>query len=113
MPAEIPTFTSSAERQQFWLHHIDTHAASQLSQAEYCRQHALNLSNFWQWKKKLRPETITQKNEKSEVLSFIPVQRALTNQDQITCKCPNGLELSWPVHTPVETITQLLLAVNS
>jgi len=111
MPAATPTFTSSAERQQFWLHHIEAHLASQLTQAEYCRQHALNLSNFWHWKKKLCPERV-QKKENRPALSFIPVQHNPVKQDQITCKCPNGLEFSWPAHTPVEAITQLLQAVT-
>jgi hypothetical protein len=37
----------------FWRRHIEAHAASGLSAADYCARHDLGLSTFYLWRRKL------------------------------------------------------------
>jgi hypothetical protein len=39
--------------QQHWQHHIDAWQQTQLSQAQYCRSHQLDQSQFSYWKRKV------------------------------------------------------------
>jgi len=39
--------------QQHWQHHIDAWQQPQLSQAQYCRSHQLDQSQFSYWKRKV------------------------------------------------------------
>ncbi|MEZ9936257.1 IS66 family insertion sequence element accessory protein TnpA [Vibrio breoganii] len=47
--------------QQHWQHHIDAWQQTQLSQAQYCRSHQLDQSQFSYWKRKIlgAPNTST------------------------------------------------------
>jgi len=111
------------QREVYWHRHIERHLGSGLSQAKYCIEHDLNPKQFWSWKKKLRPDTIqTFKNPAPSVKKtksssdFIviepePLTPAIAPQ-VISCKFPNGIELSWPSSLPAEQVSSLIQVVN-
>lgn len=52
-----------------WRHHIDACKKSGLSQTAYCREHHLNKSTFFRWKKKL-----SRMQQLSTPVSLVPIQ---------------------------------------
>jgi len=108
-------FETSQERHAFWQRHVDSHLSSGLSQTAYCKSHDLSVRLFWSWKKKLRPDSISTKPESEPKLQlFIPVAMPTSidsPSQNVTCKLPNGIELSWPVQTDAYYVGQLVGAV--
>ena len=71
---------SNQSKTLFWQHHVDNQRCSSLSQLHYCREHALALSTFQYWKRKLK------RGEQQENARFYPltVQAALPRQNRQT-----------------------------
>lgn len=79
--------------QQTWQHHIDVWQTTQLSQAQYCRNHDLDQSQFSYWKRKFnRVNSVT----KSVTSKFILAQvQTITEQvsSSLTLTLPSGAQL--------------------
>ncbi len=77
---------SGQTKSAFWRYHIDNHRRSSLSQVQYCRDHALALSTFQYWKRKLETDGLQEKAR------FYPltVQAAASKQHRLT---PSGLTM--------------------
>ena len=56
-------------RQQFWREHRDRWAVSGQSKADYCREHQLSATAFYQWCRLLRDT-----EPRSKTLNFVPVE---------------------------------------
>ncbi|SDP85455.1 IS66 family insertion sequence element accessory protein TnpA [Desulforhopalus singaporensis] len=52
---------SAQYKAAFWRYHIENHSRSSLSQIRYCRDHALALSTFQHWKRKLNADGLQEK----------------------------------------------------
>ncbi len=59
---------SLAKRRQHWSEHIRAWSDSELSQAEYCRHHQLDIRRFYAWKTRLGGEL-----DQQERGQFLPV----------------------------------------
>ena len=57
--------SNEGEKYQYWQPHIKAWEESGISQADFCRQHGLNIKLFGYWKRKLV--------RKSAGVSFVPV----------------------------------------
>lgn len=125
MIPQLNNQSTAQERRAFWLHHVDQHMQSGLNQTEYCKHHNLKLSNFWNWKKKLRPDSIGQvqpvKTSPPDFISIPSVHSTQTNiirenvhhsSPSIQCTLPNGVVFSWPASTQPDYVAQLIKAVN-
>lgn len=64
---------SSKLKQTFWQQQIRSWHSSGMSQKDYCRHHALALSTFTYWKRKI------EKSE-SETVTFFPLTTTATNK---------------------------------
>jgi len=64
----------------FWKKHVSLWEKSNLSQAEYCREHNLLATTFSNWKYKFMKQ--------SESLELVPV--ALPLEQSVGAKCKNG-----------------------
>ena len=66
----------------FWRKHVSLWEQSNLSQAEYCRQHNLGATTFSNWKYKFM--------EQSETLELVPVALPLEKSAEAKCKNNSG-----------------------
>ena len=74
--------------QQHWQHHIDAWQKTQLSQAQYCRSHQLDQSQFSYWKRKVFGASNT-----STVSSHFTIAQVETQHTTSTLSVtlPNGV----------------------
>jgi hypothetical protein len=74
--------------QQHWQHHIDAWQQTQLSQAQYCRYHQLDQSQFSYWKRKVLGASNT-----STVSSLFTIAQVETQHTTSTLSVtlPNGV----------------------
>jgi len=74
--------------QQHWQHHIDAWQQTQLSQAQYCRSHQLDQSQFSYWKRKVLGASNT-----STVSSLFTIAQVETQHTTSTLSVtlPNGV----------------------
>jgi len=83
---------------QFWVEHVNAWSDSDLSQAEYCRQHNLPMGNFYNWKLKLKSRTVipvvVQSDNKpaSELSCLSAIEITLANN--IRCQFPGNMDLN-------------------
>lgn len=98
--------TEAAARNSHWQHHIDHWQTSDLSGADYCREHGLIYHRFLYWRRKFDPaatEQPVQTDADAQTLSaFVAVQppSSLTgftevsgDSDDLHLCLPNGLEI--------------------
>jgi hypothetical protein len=97
------------EKQQRWSTIIEDWSHSGLSQAEYCRQHQLNLDQFYAWKYKLAKAN-HQPKDKAEFLPLTVIQNADTAASIILCVA--GVEIRYEHDTDPELLTQLLCTLR-
>ena len=76
---------------QHWQQHIDAWQQSGGSQAEYCRQHALDQSQFSYWKRKLI-KTSEPQSVKSSRFAVAKVA-VMPQPSSLTLTLPNGIVL--------------------
>ncbi|WP_240205470.1 IS66 family insertion sequence element accessory protein TnpB [Vibrio sp. CyArs1] len=69
---------------QHWQHHIDAWQQTQISQAQYCRSHQLDQSQFSYWKRKVLGASNT-----STVSSQFTIAQVETSTLSVTL--PNGV----------------------
>lgn len=82
------------------------------SAAQFCREQGLPYQSFMSWQKRLEAEPMP---PLSAPKSFMKIQASPTTpsqHSQITCKLPNGVELSWHPTTPAETIAAVIQEVG-
>ncbi len=99
-----------SEKYQFWQPHINAWKQSGISQADFCRQHGLNIKIFGYWKRKLC--------SRSEGLSFVPVSikpshtayvKSISSLRVVTC---NGLSIEVGDGFNPATLRMLLDAIG-
>lgn len=101
--------TDRASKHTFWQRQVIRFQRSSASTAaQFCRDHSLPYQTFKAWLKKLElepsaPETPTK--------SFVRIPAGPAKASSITCKLPNGLELSWDSVTPASTIAAVIQEV--
>lgn len=79
---------------ELWSSHMAAWKSSGLSQAAYCRQHALSLPSFGYWRRVLgRPP------ERRSSLALVPILVGETDTaaEVIEVRLPNGLQVQLPL----------------
>ncbi len=86
-------------KQQYWLDHILAAKKSELSFADYAKQHQLNIKALYNWRKLLQKKGLlgTAEHKESAFLkvSSLPTN-ALSNRTSITVTLPNGVRIDIP-----------------
>ena len=90
--ANTKTHTPRSKGHAFWQQHIIAWSKSGLAQSEYCRQHNLSKSAFYNWKCKLKateflPVTVQSHSHHSDE----------AKQDALSIVLPNGCTVSLPL----------------
>ena len=106
-----------SETQQYWVRHINSWQRSELTQADYCRQHGLAPKRFHYWKQKLELSGVIPQVSRqiSPPLSsktppkFVPI----TVNTPLPCEglrivLPNGIELRGITPETLSTIEPLM-----
>ncbi len=81
-------------KSEFWSGHMAAWKSSGLTQAAYCRRHALSLPSFGYWRRVLsRPALV------SSSLSLVPILIGEPESvaESIEVRLPNGLQVLLPV----------------
>jgi hypothetical protein len=97
MPASPP------DREAFWRDTLADWKRSGLAVTQFCRQHRLNLSNFYRWKSKLATAP--------EVATFLPVTLVADTRVELTL--PNGIIAKLPLDCEPTQLAAFLKAVAS
>lgn len=95
-----------SQKQQFWINHIKNHQQSNLTQAEYCKQHNINNKSFSSQKSQLSKNIINQ----TESL-FLPLQTAKKN-NSFSIKINNGMEIKFDSIPEPIWIAKLLNSID-
>lgn len=74
--------------QQHWQHHIDAWQQTQLSQAQYCRSHQLDQSQFSYWKRKVLGASNTSTVSSHFTIAQVEMQHTTST---LSVTLPNGI----------------------
>jgi hypothetical protein len=74
--------------QQHWQHHIDAWQQTQLSQAQYCRSHQLDQSQFSYWKRKVLGASHTSTVSSQFTIAQVETQHTTST---LSVTLPNGV----------------------
>jgi len=106
--------------QEHWLHHIQTVHQSDLSYAEYCKQHQLSASALYNAKTKLLKLglLISEETPLRDSTPFVQAQVRSSkisepppSTDKVIICFPNGVEISAPAHPQLaEQLAQLVIS---
>jgi len=98
-----------AKHKDFWINHIEQWQQSGLSKVEYCRQHNLNASNFYNLCSSdyQANKLAVQKTSPLKLLSVGLSGGALNQPNTITLKHASG-QLSFPSELPAEQVAYWL-----
>ena len=103
------------EKYQFWLNHIEAWSRSELSQAEYTRQHALSIKSFAYYKRRYgtepepppRPQLVpVVMPEENSADSILPPGSG------ITLTSPGGFRLELPTDFDESCLRRILQVVQ-
>ena len=104
----IPTDRTS--KHTFWQRQvIQFQRSDATTAAQFCRDQGLPYQSFKVWQKKLETQPSV---SEVQTKSFVRIQAAPTKLGSITCRLPNGLELSWDISTPASTISAVIQEVS-
>ena len=103
----------SGNRQQFWQRHINNWSLSSQSQADYCRDHSLNVWTFYSWKGRLKPQ-------KSSSPRFVAVKLPSPQKDDdqskgstLCLKLSNGIGIEVSDGFSQKTLVRLIETVTT
>jgi len=106
----MPRLTDPA-RAALWAERIERLQRSGLTIAQFCSQEAINVSSFYQWKKKLAEPTVQSLDAASTSPRFVAVQVKQPLQTNVaTLRLPVGLSIELPSSLQQDAITQLIAA---
>ncbi|MCF7482912.1 IS66 family insertion sequence element accessory protein TnpB [Vibrio sp. J1-1] len=84
--------------QQTWKHHVETWQTTKLSQAQYCRTHSLDQSQFSYWKRKF--------NRVNSVTKSVTSKFALAQVETVTEQLSSSLTVTLPSGAQLEGIDE-------
>lgn len=84
--------------QQTWQHHVEAWQTTNLSQAQYCRTHDLDQSQFSYWKRKF--------NRTNSVAKSVTSKFALAQVETVTEHVSSWLTVTLPSGAQVEGIDE-------
>ena len=107
MPTKPKTFSSV----QKWQQHVDAQLASGLTQAAYCREHALSAASFGWWKRKLQGQTpaAPEKSAVPKTPTLVPV-RIIAESEPVPS---NNLSESMLIHFPNGITAEITLTEDT
>ena len=102
--------TSAASKKLFWEQRVAQYRQSgSLSDAQFCREQSLRYQTFMKWLKKPAPQSTKQEQH---LKSFIRIPASTTKPSPISCRLPNGIELSWDAATSATQVAAIICEVN-
>jgi len=105
-----PIPTDSTSKHTFWQRQVLQYQRSSIANAaQFCRDEGLPYQSFMTWLKKLKSE---QPRQEQKPKSFIRIPAQNTKPNSISCRLPNGLELSWDSATSATQIAAVIQEVS-
>jgi len=99
-----------ASKHTFWQRCVLQYQRSEMTNiAQFCRYQGLPYQSFMAWLKKLESE---QPKPEHKSRPFIRIPATQSKRNSMTCKLPNGLELSWDSATPAAQIAAVIQEVS-
>ncbi|MCL1132379.1 IS66 family insertion sequence element accessory protein TnpA [Shewanella sairae] len=110
---------SLINKQQYWQDIFTQFEQSQLTVTAFCKQHQLNTSTFYLWRKQLEAADIIPSNLQANLVpvTVIPEQHCVKHVSNkadnsappcVTISTPNGYQLSLPCELPLTLIQHYL-----
>ncbi|HCK92791.1 MAG TPA: hypothetical protein DHW71_07385 [Gammaproteobacteria bacterium] len=102
-------------KQVFWRTHINEFQACNMSAAAFCRQRTLSYKSFIYWQHKLNAQNSNQQESNATASeNFIRIQTTtpIAEPSMVTCRLPNGLELSWDTAAPAACIAAFVQEIS-
>lgn len=102
-----------AERQQYWLKHLEAAQASEQSMAAYAGAHDLKLSQLYQWKTRLTARGVWPMSASPS--AFVPVAKSVSELSVPRCTAtfPNGVRLEMAGRVDAEQLRALFTAASA
>lgn len=98
-------------RAKLWAERIERLQESGLTVAQFCSQEAINVSGYYQWKKKLAEPNVHSLDALSTTPRFVAVQVKQPLQTNVAVlRLPVGLSVELPSSLQQDAITQLIAA---
>ena len=102
-----------ANKHTFWQRQVIQFQRSGVpSAAQFCRDQGLPYQSFMNWQKKLEGEPALPAVAPKSFVKIQPSSPPITQRSSITCKLPNGIEVSWNSTVPAATIAAVLQEVS-
>ena len=102
--------TDNASKQTFWQRCVLQYQRSDINNAaQFCRDQGLPYQSFMSWLKKIESD---QPEPEHNSKRFIRIPATQSKPNSITCKLPNGLELSWDSATSASQIAAVIQEVS-
>ncbi len=106
----MPRLTVPA-RAQLWTERFERLQLSGLTVAQFCSQEAINISSFYQWKKKLAKANVRLTGEASPSPRFVALQVKQPLQVNVAIlRLPAGVCIELPASLRQEAIAELIAA---
>jgi hypothetical protein len=98
--------------QQTWQHHVQAWKTTNLSQAQYCRTHGLDQSQFSYWKRKFnRVNSVTQSVTSKFALAQIETVTEHVSSS-LTVTLPNGAQVEGIDESNAQIAAKLIECMN-
>lgn len=95
---------------EYWHEHITACQASNLSGANYCKEHNLIYHRFVYWRQKF--SSSSQSASPVKTGGFVRLAPGSTAVDGLTLALPNGLEVRGISHANVDLISRLMSTLS-
>ena len=82
-----------------WAGLIESHAASDLTIADYCHANQIGLASFNKWKRRLRDDSLKPGHPKSIPTDFSPVQLIEPCESSATVTLSLGMNITLTINT--------------
>lgn len=93
-------------KQQHWSTIIKDWRASNLSQAEFCRQNNINLKRFYTWKHSIEKKISSSNNSAKQAGRFLPVAIPENHVDTSIAVSVSGIEICFDQNTDQQLFLQ-------
>lgn len=106
----MPRLTDPA-RVQLWTQRFERRQLSGLTVAQFCSQEAINISSFYQWKKKLAEPNVQSPDAASPAPRFVAVQVNQSLHSNVAIlRLPAGLAIELPASLRRDAMAELIAA---
>ena len=97
-----------------WRKIIQTYEQSNLSKSKFCFENKLQVTQFYYWCNKLRPDLKGDVNiDESKHLAFLPVKTSIEKNKSFSVNLKNGLKISFDSTPEASWVANLINSIDN